>query len=1028
MSNLIFRWKLLNMYLIKEYKDTIVKVLKDIQLYTTFSNKAGHFDINKDAEEFYRGLLNLFYDWDLEPLNTAKNPNYEGADLGDASKHIAVQVTSENDSDKVHHSIKGFINSCLPVGYETLYVLMFKGKGEFPKADFAKSVDKKFVFDRKTHIIDTGNLSDKLKDIKFDKLKAIYDYLESTVGFVEKDKQKIHARFMLAKHADYQRSLYEESPVLRISPFALKHVYIETDCSELTWADVKDKNRTENPFNIKTEDRKPLLETVMRLIKSKELENAIIIQGIAGSGKSSFTLRLCNELLEKGLSPICIRIGELTFDTHIKDALPKAVRFSAEDTERDDNLFLNDEIFAEKGTGEFEHISKYVLILDGWDEISQSDEGFKKKVAKMLDELNATYLMNKRPRVRVILTGRPSVDIGNTNSLREKSPFLNLLKLTPEQLENYVGKIIAAVNSNPPMIEPNKLTEFWKVGNYKRFQTVFKQYEREFKDKGTKLEVLGLPLLTYLTVRLVSEWHGDLSPLLENQTTLYRHLIDLTCKNAARIDSPVESKDQHKLYGDDLRELLRQTASAITICSGENISQKELSLRFELEGDELNDKAIEMQKTSKLSALLISFYFKGGHTHLGCEFAHKSFREFFFAEAIVETLKQYGREQKETPPQRENYWEDFAEHNPNDNRFKLSRNLSELLSPQWLTPEVKNHLREILIWEITRSIKPNGKKPIGTPTEAITLEQWQQIRTGLADLWEWWGEGVHTRPQSRRVKGIETIEPAYVNELIELAAPRVRDNFREYVRTSTIDAHLGDGLFELCAIVHDKLVHHLIETDREYQSINDDKPKKRLMFKPTGENIYYFQNYIARINSAGWRIELDFQNGPYCHQLDLNKTYIPLTNFHRTTFEFANCERASFRGANLKHAIFYGANLKHANLQDANLQDANLQDANFRYANLQDVNLQDANLQDANLNNTNLKGANLQDVNLQSANLTVNFDYLGRDFLNRLKTAKFESIYLDDKLMSRYKAFAYLKRKLENHKRYYKKMSKHQVF
>jgi uncharacterized protein YjbI with pentapeptide repeats/GTPase SAR1 family protein len=831
----------------------------------------------------------------------------------------------------------------------------------------------------------------------------------------------------------------------------------------------------------------------MRLIKSKELENAIIIQGIAGSGKSSFTLRLCNELLEQGLSPICIRIGELTFDTHIKDALPKAVRFNAEDDERNDNLFLNDDIFDEKGEGEFEHISKYVLILDGWDEISQSDEGFKKKVAKMLDELNATYLSNKRPKVRVILTGRPSVDIGDTNCLREKSPFLTLLKLTPEQLENYVGKIIAAVNSNPPMIEPNELTEFWKVADDKRFQTVFEQYAEEFaEDKEAKLEVLGLPLLTYLTVRLVSEWHGDLSPLLENQTTLYRHLIDLTCKNAARFDSADESKDQHKLYGNELRELLRQTASAITICSGENISQKELSLRLELDGDELNDKANELQKASKLSALLISFYFKGGHAHLGCEFAHKSFREFFFAEAIVETLKQYGREQKQTPPARKPYWKDF-EDQPDDNRFKLSRDLSELLSPQWLTLEVKNHLREILIWEINRTIKPDGKKPIGTPTEAITLEQWQQIRTGLADLWEWWGEGVHTRPQSRRVKGIETIEPAYVNELIELAAPRVRDNFREYVRTTTIDAHLGDGLFELCAIVHDLLAYYLENNQREYQSIlskiaivNDFFPKSdkeyqliidntigmRLMFKPSGKNPYYFRNYVARINSAGWKPTGDFSYESNFGQVDLievDLNFVILTkaqlyeanltraNLQGATLQYADLRHADLRSANLRaanleyadfqyanlistnlrYAALNYADLRHANLSSAdfqmadlrhadfaysNLKEAELGYADFKYANIQYADLRSADLeyadfQYANLEYTNLKYANLRYANLSYANLTIDFDFLGIDFSDRLKEAIFHTIYLDGKYISRDEAFAYLEQKLAAYKK-----------
>ena len=83
-----------------------------------------------------------------------------------------------------------------------------------------------------------------------------------------------------------------------------------------------------------------------------------------------------------------------------------------------------------------------------------------------------------------------------------------------------------------------------------------------------RLIVLGLPLLSYLTVRLVSEWQGDLSPLLEDTTTLYRHLIDLTCEEAGKGKvGGEESSGQHKIYGEELRELLRQTAAAITMIS-----------------------------------------------------------------------------------------------------------------------------------------------------------------------------------------------------------------------------------------------------------------------------------------------------------------------------------------------------------------------------------------------------------------------------------------------------------------------------
>jgi len=170
------------MYKIQDFKEKIINCLENLARHTTLSNKAGRFDLNKDAEEFYRGLLNLFFGWNLKNLNTEKAPNYEGADLGDIEKGIAVQVTSENDSDKVHSSIKGFKNKSLKEGYKELYILMFKDKSDFPRADFAKTVDGAFSFDKSKHIIDHSDLVAKLKDAEFEYLKAIYDYLDKIVG------------------------------------------------------------------------------------------------------------------------------------------------------------------------------------------------------------------------------------------------------------------------------------------------------------------------------------------------------------------------------------------------------------------------------------------------------------------------------------------------------------------------------------------------------------------------------------------------------------------------------------------------------------------------------------------------------------------------------------------------------------------------------------------------------------------------------------------------------------------------------
>lgn len=838
-----------------------------------------------------------------------------------------------------------------------------------------------------------------------DKFAPFAEYLKLG-GSDEKRSRKL-----LARHANYQRWLFERAPVLRVSPFALRHVYIDTDCGRLKWEEINQPQRAQaarvNPFAEEHGGRRPLLDTVLELIGFKDLGEAIVIQGIAGAGKSSFTLQLCDELLKRRLHPVRVRIKDLSFDKHIKDALPRAVRFGDEDYPEPepyafDNLFLNDHIFKEAGVGIYEHVCKYVLILDGWDEISLSDEGFKNKAARMLDQLNEHYLKQKNPRVRVILTGRPSSDLGDTKCLRDETPILTIRKLTPAQLETYVGRLADAVNAPEPLIEKNEQTEDWRVPDLERFRPIFDKYrqvfEQEQKQASGELDVLGLPLLTYLTVRLVAEWQGDLSPLLENTTTLYRHLIDLTCREAGKGEvGDADSGGEYKLYGEELRQLLRQTAAAITMSGEENISRKELASRLEMGEDKIDTRAGELAKEVKLSSLLISFYFKGGHAHLGCEFAHKSFREYLFAESIVEALKDFGRKQKQTPPPRETYWEDFLEGRPNDSRFDFSRKLSELLSPQWLTPEVRRHIQNLIAWEIERTVKPSDKKRPGVPTEPLMWEEWKQVRTGLADLWDWWGNGAHLRPQPYKRKGNREIRPAYVNELMEWDAPRDgRPTTRPYSKTSTIDSNLGAGLFHLCCLVHAYAADYGREPEplppRKYQSVKEINGESKVLFKPSGEDSQYFQHYVARINSGGWWPR-SFPVGEYMRLTDFD-----LVDLNRLPLFDAELSGARLGGANLYRADLYAADLSGATLGNAligyaDLEDVNLSGADLIGTSMHHSDLSGADFTGARLRYTDFKGAILDGANLDEAS----FDIGGEG----LEDARFDFIYLNGEKLER---------------------------
>lgn len=164
------------------YTEDIISALTYVATLANNHNRAGRFDINRDAEEFYRGLLFEFYGWKLGTNANRIAPNFQGVDLlflGADENKVAVQVTSENSSEKVHHSIKGFKEKSLKEGFTELYILMFTGKNDFPRVDFTKTVDGKFTFDKDKHIIDHSDLCAKLENADYPYVESIWKYLNN---------------------------------------------------------------------------------------------------------------------------------------------------------------------------------------------------------------------------------------------------------------------------------------------------------------------------------------------------------------------------------------------------------------------------------------------------------------------------------------------------------------------------------------------------------------------------------------------------------------------------------------------------------------------------------------------------------------------------------------------------------------------------------------------------------------------------------------------------------------------------------
>lgn len=836
------------------------------------------------------------------------------------------------------------------------------------------------------------------------------------------DAKDAHVRLALRRHVQYTRWLFEEAPLLDEEPYALQHIYIDTGCGVLTRKELQEKDRRgrpkRDPFDRDAVNggEHSLVNTVLGYIRDPDFDDVIIIQGSAGAGKSSFAKHLAAMLAVDGLTPLLVRlrdaanIGQGLLRT-IGDALRYEDQVYLQGAEEQflppAELFGNGTIFDERVPYYGVAICPCVLILDGWDEISLDvADGYKKKVQALLSEIRQEFFRRRHARVRVILTGRPSDAIDTAESFfNEKTPVLTVRQMTPEQLAKFADNVRAGVDGRPlPRYASN-----WEMPTQDKLEPLFAKYKEAFKNKSSGLseQVLGVPFLAQLAFRVIADPGRDGDRVANDATTLLRRITEITVHHARLsaeyinvVQSPTVS-DKHmgnRLHGDPLRRLLHRTAAKMTIVGRESVSHKELSDYLHGSNDE--DLIEQAERAGGITGLLIAFFFKGGNTQLGCEFTHKALREYLFAEAVVESLKQFSRHAEATPilTVRPHYWRDFGYE---EERHEWSRTLAELLAPQWLAEPVLKHILNLLEWEFGRA---DATTQGDECTKPLTSAVWRYIRDGLADIYDWWAEGAAVRPQLGIVfkKNETEWNQPYLQTLIEEQFERpAKPDILTIVppRVNTYDGHLGVALMQLTAAVHEGLRKIALrtgfkETLREGSRVQSKQYDDRIRFRPGSGHREFFRWYCGRVNAVGWyggrSLTVEFPSGAFLRGADFSRTTLV-----RVDFSYASLVDADLYGAQLIAANLRGADLRLANLTDANLTSANLNIADLRTADLTGANLLDANLSDANLRGTYLRRAKLQNADLRGADLR-GADLAGADFRDaKLNDADFRGLSLD---------------------------------
>ncbi len=169
------------------YLKLITDALGTLAHQVEFRNSVNLYDINIVSEDFFKEFLNLVYGYNLKNLNIIEK-NASAIDLGDSSRKIAIQVTSDNSSTKINDTIEKFIEKKLFEKYDRLLILILTRKKKYRKEFETKDF---FLFNKDEDIMDNKDILQYIKDKDTEGLISISRFLETELSVrVNEEKRR----------------------------------------------------------------------------------------------------------------------------------------------------------------------------------------------------------------------------------------------------------------------------------------------------------------------------------------------------------------------------------------------------------------------------------------------------------------------------------------------------------------------------------------------------------------------------------------------------------------------------------------------------------------------------------------------------------------------------------------------------------------------------------------------------------------------------------------------------------------------
>jgi hypothetical protein len=164
----------------EEYISRISNALASLTNEVKIRNSINLFDINIHAEDFFKELLNLIFDYRLENLNIVDGKSATAIDLCDKNRKIAIQVTSETRSSKVHDTLKKFLEKNLYKEFDRLLFLIISVDDKEYKATFDSG--NLLDFDKNRDILFLTDLLREIRKHESQRIQEIANFVELELG------------------------------------------------------------------------------------------------------------------------------------------------------------------------------------------------------------------------------------------------------------------------------------------------------------------------------------------------------------------------------------------------------------------------------------------------------------------------------------------------------------------------------------------------------------------------------------------------------------------------------------------------------------------------------------------------------------------------------------------------------------------------------------------------------------------------------------------------------------------------------